>query len=349
MADHPDREQLAAFQAGDGDRRQRSGVEAHLAGCRSCAEVVASVERARSDLALLEEPALPPAARPPGHRPWRRGLPGPRGPAWPARPRRSCARPLVPPAGRPGAAAALLLAALVVPFLDQSGTMPSTDRAAGGAVSREGQTEAGVGATARLPVIQIPGEVTAAKIDAQLAGDSQAKAALDAAASGGTPPPRPRPRRARPRSTAPARTPPVRPPRPPRAPRPPGGHRPARLPPPRRRRIADPAARPLPPAVEGTYQGREATILVTTGASPQASRPLGLPRNNCSAPPRTPNGSGRGGSGAPRGSVRARGCVPPAPMPARPGPAPRSSVDLWLSGRTCARRRLCISGDKGCA
>ncbi|MFL6102367.1 MAG: zf-HC2 domain-containing protein, partial [Actinomycetes bacterium] len=60
MPDHPDREQLAAFQAGDGDRRQRAEVEAHLAGCPSCAEVAASVEQARRRLAVLEEPALPP-------------------------------------------------------------------------------------------------------------------------------------------------------------------------------------------------------------------------------------------------------------------------------------------------
>ena len=53
MPDHPDREQLAAFQAGDGDRRQRAEVEAHLAGCPSCAEVVASVEQARRRLAVL--------------------------------------------------------------------------------------------------------------------------------------------------------------------------------------------------------------------------------------------------------------------------------------------------------
>jgi hypothetical protein len=59
VPDHPDREQLAAFQAGDGDRRQRAWVEAHLAGCRSCAEVVAAVEQARARLGLLEEPQLP--------------------------------------------------------------------------------------------------------------------------------------------------------------------------------------------------------------------------------------------------------------------------------------------------
>ena len=68
MPDHPDHEQLAAFQAGDGDRRQRSDVEAHLAGCPACAEVVASVEQARRRLAVLEEPQLPPGPSPSGAR-----------------------------------------------------------------------------------------------------------------------------------------------------------------------------------------------------------------------------------------------------------------------------------------
>ena len=114
MPHHPVHEQLAAFQAGDGDRRQRNDVEAHLEGCPSCAEVVASVELARRRLALLEEPEFPTGLHDrlatavggqatgavqalPGPTPWYR-----RPVAW-------------------GAAAALLLAALVIPFLNQSG------------------------------------------------------------------------------------------------------------------------------------------------------------------------------------------------------------------------------------
>jgi Putative zinc-finger len=57
---HPDQEQLAAYQAGGVDRRERLDVEAHLAACPSCAELVASVGHARGSLALLEEPDLPP-------------------------------------------------------------------------------------------------------------------------------------------------------------------------------------------------------------------------------------------------------------------------------------------------
>ncbi|HET8787621.1 MAG TPA: zf-HC2 domain-containing protein [Actinomycetes bacterium] len=284
--DHPDREQLAAFQAGDGERRQRSEVEAHLAGCPSCAEVVASVARARSGLALLEEPILPaglhdrvaaaveaeaaqaaadlPAARRPEASPEvLRPTPWYRRPvAW-------------------GAAAALLLAALVVPFLDQSGTMTSADRDAAGTASQEAATEGGGGA-APLPVIRIPGEVTAAKVQATLTVDRRAKTALDAA-GGGTPADQAAPpsgslsrefgQQEAARSSTPA----------------PQAHTallasclPAAT------GDADAATRPLTPAffVEGTYQGREATILVTTSASPPGRVDLWVfPRNDCSAPP----------------------------------------------------------------
>jgi hypothetical protein len=285
--DHPDREQLAAFQAGDGERRRRLEVEAHLAGCPSCAEVVASVARARSGLALLEEPVLPaglhdrvaaaveaeaaqaaaelPASRRPEASPEvLRPTPWYRRPvAW-------------------GAAAALLLAALVVPFLDQSGTMTSADRDAAGTASQEAATEGGGGA-APLPVIRIPGEVTAAKVQATLTADRRAKTALDAAGGGGTPADQAAPpsgslsrefgQQEAARSSTPA----------------PQAHTallasclPAAT------GDADAATRPLTPAffVEGTYQGREATILVTTSASPPGRVDLWVfPRHDCSAPP----------------------------------------------------------------
>ena len=309
--DHPDREQLAAFQAGDGERRQRSEVEAHLAGCPSCAEVVASVARARNGLALLEEPALPAGlhdrlaaaveAEAPADLPARRRrLAAPAaGGLTAARRRREAAHEATELPGSPrpeaspevlrptpwyrrpvawGAAAALLLAALVVPFLDQSGTMTSAERDAAGSASQEG----GGGAAAPLPVIRIPGEVTAAKVEARLAADRRAKAALDAA-GGGAAADQPAPpgdslsrefgqQEAAP-SSAPARQADT-----------------ALLASclPAATGVADPAARPLTPAffVEGTYQGREATILVTTSASPPNRVDLWVfPRNNCSAPP----------------------------------------------------------------
>jgi hypothetical protein len=175
-----------------------------------------------------------------------------------------------------GAAAALVLAALVVPFLDQSGTMTSADRDAGGSAAQE----AAAGGTDALPVIRIPGEVTAAKVEARLTADRRAKAALDAA--GGTPGPAAAPgdslspeygQTEGTRTSAPA----------PQA-------DPALLASclPAAAGAADPAARPLTPAffAEGTYQGREATILVTTSANPPGRVDLWVfPRNDCSAPP----------------------------------------------------------------
>jgi anti-sigma factor RsiW len=319
--DHPDREQLAAFQAGDGERRLRSEVEAHLAGCPSCAEVVASVQRARSGLALLEEPALPPglhdrlaealeaesaqapadlagsrrrrqATRTPGALPATRRS-GQATPGAGGRGGREAAPEILRPTPwyrRPvtwGAAAALLLAALVVPFLDQSGTMTSADRDAAGTVSQEGQTEAG-GGSAQLPVIRSPGEVTPAKVEARLT-TGRAKAALDAA-SGAAAGPAAAPgeslspdyggqdtARSSGQAPAPQNTP---------APQAATALLASCLP--AATGAADPATRPLTPAffVEGNYQGREATILITISASPPGRVDLWVfPRNDCSAPP----------------------------------------------------------------
>ncbi|HZD68777.1 MAG TPA: zf-HC2 domain-containing protein, partial [Actinomycetes bacterium] len=57
---HPDREELAAWQAGALSEPAGASVEAHLAGCAECAAVVLAVEDARTALASLEEPELPP-------------------------------------------------------------------------------------------------------------------------------------------------------------------------------------------------------------------------------------------------------------------------------------------------
>jgi Putative zinc-finger len=300
--DHPDREQLAAFQAGDGDRRQRAEVEAHLAGCPSCAEVVASVGQARSRLALLEEPPLPPslhdrlaaaveeeAARttPDGQAPWYR--------------RRPAARPTARPTPwyrRPvawGAAAALLLAALVVPFLDRSGGNPTTAGGGSAGSAQEAATASGAAGAGGVPVLRIPGEVTAARLRAELAAGGQAKAALDSAASGAQAAPR-ADQGAGPATQSPAQGDGDR--YGPSSPAPQAG--PSSAPAPHAdaatlgpcltaaTAAADPAIAPLRPAffVQGTYQGREATILVTTSAGQPGRVDLwAFPRDNCSAPP----------------------------------------------------------------
>jgi len=288
--DHPDHEQLAAFQAGDGERRQRADVEAHLAGCPSCTEVVASVERARGRLALLVEPDLPPGLhdrlaaaveaegragaapiRPPSRLRRVGAAEGPGGQA----DRRE--RPL-PWYRRPvawGAAAALLLAALVaVPLLNRSAELST---ASGGAGGGQAAQEAG----GDLPVVRLPGEVTVAAVRARLATDYRARMALEGIPLG---PPGTQAAPSQPQFDADSST---------------GGSRSA-APTPQTgsasipgcyvaaTAAADPAIRPLSPAffVEGTYKGRPATVLVTTSTAEPGRADLWVfPRNDCSAAP----------------------------------------------------------------
>jgi hypothetical protein len=308
VPDHPDQEQLAAYQAGDVDRRERLDVEAHLAGCPSCAELVASVGQARGSLALLEEPDLPPglhdriaaavqaevaataearagASRPAvgraGSRQQRGGSRNGSGS------RRSGGPDREPPVPRPlpwyrrpvawGAAAALILAALVVPYLTQSGGVRTTagGDSAGGGAAQEAATQGQV-AAGSLPVFRVQGEVTAASVRDRLAADPRARAALSRPASpdsadrdqGGlrTGDPAPQAGTAEDQASPSERQPCVS----------------------AASADADPATRPLVPGffIEGTYKGRDATILVTT-STPQPSRVdlWVFPRDNCAAPP----------------------------------------------------------------
>lgn len=282
MPDHPDQEQLAAFQAGDGERRQRADIRAHLEGCPSCAELVASVEHARRQLALLQEPELPPglhdrlaaavdsgAAREVPHRPtpWYR-----RPVAW-------------------GAAAALLLAALVTAQLDLSGGGDIT--AAGGQAAREA-TAPGFGGGAELPVIRLPGEVSAAVVRSRLSGDPVAELALErataAARSGTDRALRPGAQSPSAASTGQGET------AAPDATAPPGDASPGRTGAVADRQpclaaataAADRAIRPLVAAfyLEGTYKGRQATVLVTTSAARPGRTDLWVfPRGDCTARP----------------------------------------------------------------
>ena len=313
MPDHPDHEQLAAFQAGDGDRRQRAAVEAHLAGCPSCAELVASVERARGRLALLEEPDLPPglhdrlaaaveaeAAGSAADRPLPRlrrpavrsavdssAAPAPAGARRQAGGRAAGRDRPVPWYRRPvawGAAAALLLAALVaVPLLDRSTELSTASGGAGGGqAAQEAGGDAAAGGAGTLPVLRIPGEVTAAAIRARLATDYRARLALE-----GTP-------------LSPPETQPAAPVQPQQgadstsegfrssAPTPQTGSASVQGCLVAATAAADPAIRPLNPAfyVEGTYKGRQATVLVTTSTTPSGRADLWIfPRNDCSSAP----------------------------------------------------------------
>ena len=275
MPDHPDHERLAAFQAGDVDRRERIDVEAHLAGCSSCAELVASVGRARGSLALLEEPDLPPglhdrlaaAAEAEVAADGREGD-GTRDGA--AEPRILRPAPWYRRPAAWGAAAALLLAALVIPFLNQSsGDLDTTAVGdAGGGAAQEAATPAPA-AAGDLPVFRVAGEVTVDTVRTRLDTDAQAKGALNRAAS--------------PQAADQAE----------------GGYRSSAG-----AASADAlelqscltaataaaytATRPLSPAfvIEGTYKGRDATILVTTSTTQPGRVDLWVfPRNNCSSAP----------------------------------------------------------------
>jgi hypothetical protein len=278
VPDHPDHEQLAAFQAGDGDRRQRSAVEAHLAGCPACAEVVASVEQARRRLAVLEEPQLPPGL----HDRLAAAVAGGAA-AEPARRATSWYR-------RPVAwvaAAALLLAALVVPLLDRSGERLTAGDGGGGAASELAQAPA-AGSAAQLPVIQLPGEVSAAAVRSRLAADARASRALASAVAG---------TRSSAGGPATAASPTQAPPAKDQA----GADQAGEAAPttmagaanlqsclPAASAAADPAVTPLIPAffVEGTYQGRPATVLVTTSTAQPGRVDLWVfPRADCTAPP----------------------------------------------------------------
>ena len=286
MPDHPDHEQLAAFQAGDGERRQLADVGAHLAGCPSCAEVVASVERARGRLALLGEPDLPPglhdrlaaalvaeAAQPVTSGP--RGSPAPRSRPVPWYRRRVAW----------GAAAALLLAALVaVPLLDQSSDLNTAGGAGGGQTAQDLASPEAAGA---VPLIRVPGEISAATVRARLAGDSRAKAALDSATAGAQAATPGGSRGAAGATESPGQT--VGGMRP-SAPASPAGSAAASLQAclPAAAAAAGPAARPLTPALylEGSYQGRAATVLVTaSGGQPGRVDLWVFPRDRCSGPP----------------------------------------------------------------
>ena len=121
-------------------------------------------------------------------------------------------------------------------------------------------------------MFRIAGEVTADTVRARLGTDARAKAALDSAGGGGAP-------QASDQEGGAFRS---------------GAQTPSATAQqlqsclPAATADADPATRPLAPAffIEGTYKGRDATILVTT-STPQPDRVdlWVFPRDNCGSPP----------------------------------------------------------------
>lgn len=267
MSDHPDHEQLAALQAGDGDRRQRTQVAAHVAGCPSCAEVVAGVEQARGRLALLGEPELPTGlherlAAAVGTEAARVGRPV--RPAWYRR-----------PAAWGAAAAALLLAALVVPLLDRSDNLTTAGGDAGGGQAQEtaaAPAHDSGGFAAGLPVVELAGEITAERLRAVLASDPAARRAYEKAAAAAGQPGLGGEARATDGRQSPA------------APAAPSTTAPQAC---LAAAIAKAGATLVPAFVaEGNYQGRPATVLVTsTAGQPSVAELWVFPRGDCSGPP----------------------------------------------------------------
>jgi hypothetical protein len=275
--DHPDHEQLAALQAGDGDRRQRARVAAHVAGCPSCAEVVAAVERARGGLALLGEPELPAGL----HDRVAEALAAEVAVAGPRRPPAWYRRPAAW-----GAAAALLLAAIAVPLLGRSGgDVPTASRGAGGgaetAAAPQADTAAGV------PVLRLAGEITPQRLRAALESDPAARQAFGRAAAEAGRSSLEGEAQAGGRQTAPSPAPPAVP----GAAATSGGAATPTGPAVARACLAAAAARagrPLVPAfvAEGRFRGRPATVLVTaTAGEPNRAELWAFPAGDCSAPP----------------------------------------------------------------
>jgi hypothetical protein len=237
--------------------------------------VVAAVEQARTRLALLGEPELPAGlhgrlAAAVATEATRAGRPA-RRPAWYRR-----------PAAWGAAAAAILLAALVVPLLTQPDSLTTAGGGAGGGAEQEAPSMAGgadTGATAAgLPVLRLGGEVTAGRVRRALASDptamrayrrATATAAEDGLKGGATTDGRQAapPGAATASSTAAPST---------------------TAPQPCLAAATAEASRPLVAAflVEGDYQGRPATVLVTTVAGdPDRADMWVFPRGDCSGAP----------------------------------------------------------------
>jgi anti-sigma factor RsiW len=181
VPDHPDREQLAAFQAGELDEPDRGRTAAHVAGCPDCGAVAGAVAAARRRLALLDEPELPAGFHDrlaAAVRSEAAGRATRRHPAWYRRP------------GAWGTAAALLLFAAGVFGLAHLNLGGASSGTAGGAsvAGAPNQSPKAAGGEARaapgavpLPAVAVPGDFTAAKLRAVVRSNQLALQALSRA------------------------------------------------------------------------------------------------------------------------------------------------------------------------
>jgi anti-sigma factor RsiW len=197
VPDHPDREQLAAWQAGDLGGSQRDRLAAHLAGCAACSATVAELDAARQRLAVLAEPEPPAGFHERLIAAVERELPAAGRPATAAR-RRAAWFPR--PATLAAAAALLLFVVGALGLIRSAGKDGSASTAAGGGGGEAAHAPSAAAAAAGpLPEVRLAGEFSPARlqeaVDANpslrqaLEGTHPRAAASPGAASGSSPAP----------------------------------------------------------------------------------------------------------------------------------------------------------------
>jgi anti-sigma factor RsiW len=172
VPDHPDREQLAAWQAGDLGEPQRDRLAAHLAGCAACSATVARLDAARRRLSVLAEPELPAGFHERLTTAVERELPAGR----PAAARRRAAW-FQRPATLAAAAALLLFAVGVLGLIRSAGHDDHATTAAGGAGG--GAAMAPKAAAGPLPEVRLAGEFSPGRLQEAVDANPPALQALE--------------------------------------------------------------------------------------------------------------------------------------------------------------------------
>jgi anti-sigma factor RsiW len=176
VSDHPDREQLAAWQAGDLGEPDRDRLAAHLAGCAACSATVAELDAARRRLAVLAEPE-PPAGF---HQRLMAAVARERPATRPATAARRRAAWFQRPAALAAAAALLLFVVGVLGLIRSAGQGGSAGTAAGGAGGEAAQApNAAAAAAGPLPEVRLAGEFSAARLQEAVDSNPLVRQALE--------------------------------------------------------------------------------------------------------------------------------------------------------------------------